>query len=283
MTATTDLSPHAVKVIAVASGKGGVGKTHVSVNLAYQLARKGKRVLLLDADLGLANVDILLGLRPTRNLSHVLAGECALRDIVMDGPGGMSVIPAAAGIKRMAELGAAEHASIVQAFSSFRDEFDVLVIDTAAGISDSVVSFSRASQHVLVVVNDEPTSLADAYGLIKVLNRDAGITRFKVLCNKVDSERQARNVFARLQEVADRFLDVVIEYAGQIPRDEFVQRALARQRVVSELFPATDAALAFKRLADVAEQWELPDGPRGQIEFFAERLLPASGASGLSW
>lgn len=283
MTATTDHSLHAVKVIAVASGKGGVGKTHVSVNLAYQLARKGKRVLLLDADLGLANVDILLGLRPTRNLSHVLAGECELRDIVMAGPGGVSVIPAAAGIKRMAELGAGEHASIVQAFSSFRDEYDVLVIDTAAGISDSVVSFSRASQHVLVVVNDEPTSLADAYGLIKVLNRDAGITRFKVLCNKVDSERQARNVFARLQEVADRFLDVVIEYAGLIPRDEFVQRALARQRVVSELFPATDAALAFKRLADVVEQWELPDGPRGQIEFFAERLLPASGAAGLSW
>lgn len=280
---TQDQATHAVKVIAVTSGKGGVGKTHVSVNLAYQLARKGKRVLLLDADLGLANVDILLGLRPTRNLSHVLAGECELRDIVMTGPGGLSVIPAAAGIKRMAELGASEHASIVQAFSSLRDEYDVLVIDTAAGISDSVVSFSRASQHVLVVVNDEPTSLADAYGLIKVLNRDAGITRFKVLCNKVDSERQARSVYARLQEVADRFLDVVIEYAGLIPRDEFVQRALARQRVVCELFPATEAALAFKRLADVADQWEMPDGPRGQIEFFAESLVPASGATGLSW
>lgn len=275
-----------VKVIAVASGKGGVGKTHVSVNLAYQLARKGKRVLLLDADLGLANVDILLGLRAGKNLSHVISGECTLREVLLEGPGGMSVVPAASGVKRMADLGSTDHATIIQAFSSLRDEFDVMIIDTAAGISDSVVSFSRASQHMLVVVNDEPTSLADAYGLIKVLNRDAGITRFRVLCNKMDSEHQGRQVFAKLKEVADRFLDVVLEYAGLVPRDEFVQRALQRQRLISEIFPGSDAAQAFMRLADLVDTWPAPTQAAGHLEFFGERVAeaaPSSASPGLSW
>jgi len=276
-----------VKVVAVASGKGGVGKTHVSVNLAYQLTRLGKRVLLLDADLGLANVDILLGLRTTRNLSHVLSGECDIRDVLVEGPGGMSVIPAASGLKHMADLGSTENAAIIQAISSLRDAFDVMIIDSAAGISDSVVSFSRASQHMLVVVNDEPTSLADAYGLIKVLNRDAGITRFRVLCNKMDSEHQGRQVFAKLKEVGDRFLDVVLEYAGLIPRDEFVQRALQRQRLISELFPGADAAQAFARLAEQVDAWPAVTRPSGNLEFFGERLVEApavpAGNPGLSW
>jgi flagellar biosynthesis protein FlhG len=272
-----------VKVIAVTSGKGGVGKTNVSVNLAVQMARRGRKVLLMDADLGLANVDILLGLRPVRNLSHVLSGECSLRDILVSGPANLSIIPAASGIKYMAEMGASEHAAIVQGFSDIKDDFDVMIIDTAAGISDSVVTFSQASQHVIVVVTDEPTSLADAYGLIKVLYRDAGIKSFKVLCNMVDSDRQARSVFKRLYDVAERFLDVHLEYVGQVPRDTFLQKAVARQRVVSELYPATESSLAFKRLASVVEQWHMPAGPRGHIEFFIERLFPIPEALGVAW
>lgn len=272
-----------VKVIAVTSGKGGVGKTNVSVNLAVQLARKGRKVLLMDADLGLANVDILFGLRPERNLSHVLAGECTLRDILMAGPHGMSIIPAASGIKRMAELGPNEHAAIVQGFSSIADDFEVLIIDTAAGISDSVVTFSQASQEVLVVVTDEPTSLADAYGLIKVLNRDANVTKFKLLCNMVDSDRQAKAVFKRLNDVAERFLDVRMEYVGFIPRDTFLQKAVARQRVVSEVYPATESSLAFKKLANTVDNWAMPEGPRGHIEFFIERLFPRPEVVGMAW
>lgn len=272
-----------VKVIAVTSGKGGVGKTNVSVNLAVQLAHKGRRVLLMDADLGLANVDILLGLRPERNLSHVIAGECSLRDIMMTGPARLSIIPAASGIKRMAEMGPAEHAAIVQGFSSLTDDFDVMIIDTAAGISDSVVTFSQASQEVLVVVTDEPTSLADAYGLIKVLNRDAKINHFRVLCNMVDSDRQARNIFKRMHDVAERFLSVQLSYAGYIPRDPFLQKAVARQRVVSEVYPATESSLAFKKLAYTVDNWAMPTGPRGHIEFFIERLFPAPEPVGMTW
>jgi len=275
-----------VKVIAVASGKGGVGKTHVSVNLAYQLARMEKRVLLLDADLGLANVDILLGLRAGRNLSHVISGEAALSDILLQGPGGLSVVPAASGIKRMADLGPADHARIIQAFSALRNDVDVMIIDTAAGISDSVVSFSRASQHMLVVVNDEPTSMADAYGLIKVLQRDAGITRFRVLCNRMNSEHQGRQVFAKLKEVADRFLDVVLEYAGMVPNDPFIQRALQRQRIISEIFPGSEAAKAFMRLAELVETWPTPSQPAGHLAFFGDRVAEAmstSSEAGSSW
>lgn len=272
-----------VQVIAVASGKGGVGKTNVSINLACQLARRGRRVLLMDADLGLANVDILLGLRPTLNLSHVMAGECDLADILMPGPFGISVIPAASGIKRMAEMPPSQHAALVQSLSSLEDNYDVLVVDTAAGIADSVVTFSRASQHVLVVVTEEPTSLADAYGLIKVLNRDAGISRFKVVCNMVSSEARARQVFQRLCDVAERFLDVRLDLAGAIPRDEFLLKAVARQRAVSELYPATESVQAFKQLADVAERWPTPVVPGGHIEFFFERLLPRDSEVSLAW
>lgn len=274
---------HPVQVIAVTSGKGGVGKTNVSVNLACQLARRGRKVLLMDADLGLANVDILLGVRPQRNLSHVIAGECSLRDILVTGPFGLSLIPAASGIKRMAEMSPGQHATLVQAFSSLEDDYDVLVVDTAAGISDSVVTFSRASQHVLVVITEEPTSLADAYGLIKVLNRDAGISDFKVVCNMVGSDVQARKMFERLCAVAERFLDVRLAFVGAIPRDEFLLKAVARQKPVSELYPATESVQAFKRLADAVDGWPAMASPRGHIEFFFERLLPAANDVSMAW
>ncbi len=262
-----------VKVIAVSSGKGGVGKTNVSVNLACQLARRNRRVLLLDADLGLANVDIMLGLRPKWNLSHVLDGQCAIQDIVLPGPSGISIIPAASGVKKMAELGGEQHGAIVAALSELRDDYDVLVVDTAAGISDSVITFSRASQYVVVVVTDELTSMADAYALIKVMSRDAGIKRFKVLRNMVDSHDQARDGFERLNEVAQRFLDVTLEYAGFIPRDRFLVKADAQQQVVSELYPGADASLAFRKLAEKVDKWPVPEGPSGNLEFFVDRML----------
>lgn len=270
----------AVKVVAVTSGKGGVGKTNVSVNLACQLARAGRKVLLLDADLGLANVDIMLGLRPKWNLSHVLAGDCGIDDILLTGPNGIHIIPAASGIKKMAELGPEQHGVIVRSLSALSEHYDVLVVDTAAGIADSVVSFSKASQHVLVVVTDELTSMADAYALIKVLNRDAGIRRFKILRNMVDSQQQAREGFNRLDEVARRFLDVNLEYCGYVPRDPFLIKADARQQAVSELYPGAESSLAFRRLAETVDRWEMPSGPSGNIEFFMERLLEEQSSAG---
>ncbi len=264
---------HPVQVVAVTGGKGGVGKTNVSINLSVCLAGMGRRVALLDADLGLANIDVLLGLRPKQNLEDVLAGECSLIDIMLTGPGGIRIIPASSGTQRMTMLGAMEHAGLIHAFSSISDQIDVLVIDTAAGISDSVISFVRASQEILVVVCDEPSSITDAYALIKLLNKDYGVDRFRVVANMTRTTQEGRNLFNKLTQVTDRFLDVTLQYVGSIPFDEAVRKAVQRQRPVVELSPRSKAALAFKQLAEKVDLWPLPSTPRGHLEFFVERLV----------
>lgn len=266
-------SVHPVQVVAITGGKGGVGKTNVAINLSVCLAGMGRRVALLDADLGLANIDVLLGLRPKRNLENVLAGECSLTDIMLTGPGGIRIIPASSGTQQMTMLGAMQHAGLIHAFSEISDQIDVLIVDTAAGISDSVVSFVRAAQEVLIVVCDEPSSITDAYALIKLLNKDYGVDRFRVVANMTRSVQEGRNLFNKLTQVTERFLDVTLQYVGNIPFDESVRKAVQRQRAVVELSPRSKAALAFKQLAEKVDLWPLPSSARGHLEFFVERLV----------
>jgi flagellar biosynthesis protein FlhG len=270
--AVTDPDP--VQVIAVTGGKGGVGKTCVAINLAAALAAQHNRVLLLDGDLGLANTDVQLGLAPRFTLEHVLDGRCTLEEAIIDTPAGFKLIPAAAGVARMAGLGTTEHLGLVQAFSHLSCALDVLLIDTAAGISDSVLQFSQAAQHVLVVLRDEPASLADAYATVKVLHRMHGVQRFKILANMSQETGSGEVLFRKLQRVTDRFLDVVLEYAGEIPEDRFVRTAICTQRSVFTAFPSAAASRAFTRLAQRTRKWEAVAGPRGNIEFMMERLLP---------
>ena len=210
------------QVIAVTGGKGGVGKSNVSINLSIQLAEMGRRVVLLDADLGLANIDVLLGITSKRNIADVISGECSLRDILVDGPKGIKVVPASSGTQKMVSLNNLEHAGMINAFSELSNDLDVLVIDTAAGISEGVVSFLRASQEVIVVVCDEPTSITDSYALIKLLNRDYGMYRFRVLANMVKTQEEVRHLYSKLAHVTERFLDVALQYVGCIPFDETV-------------------------------------------------------------
>src|SRR5690606_13060469 len=272
-------SMHPVQVIAVTGGKGGVGKTNVSVNLSMALADLGRRVMLMDADLGLANVDVLLGLTPKRTLADVINGECDLKDVLVQGPGGIRIVPAASGTQSMVQLSPVQHAGLIQAFSDISDNLDVLVIDTAAGIGDGVVSFVRAAQEVLVVVCDEPTSITDAYALIKLLNRDYGMNRFRVLANMAHSPQAGRNLFAKLTKVTDRFLDdVALQYLGAVPYDESVRKAVQTQRAVYEAFPRSKCSLAFKAIAQKVDSWPLPANPRGHLEFFVERLVQPSTA-----
>ncbi len=262
-----------MKVIAVSGGKGGVGKTNVSLNTAIALAYQGKRVLVLDADLGLANVDVMLGLRVQRNLSHVLSGECELDEVIIEGPAGIKIIPATSGTQSMVDLTPAEHAGLIRAFSEMRTECDVLIVDTAAGISDMVLSFTRAAQDVLLVVCDEPASITDCYALMKLLSRDHEVFKFKVVANMVRSPREGQQLFAKLTKVSDRFLDVALELVGVIPFDENVRKSVRKQKAIIDAFPDSPASIAFRSLASKIIQWPVPTQPSGHLEFFIEKLL----------
>jgi flagellar biosynthesis protein FlhG len=260
-------------VFAVASGKGGVGKTNVAVNLGVALAQQGRTTALLDADLGLANVDILLGLHPRYNLSHVINGTHTLEEILVEGPCGLKIVPAASGIQKMADLTEAQQAGLIRAFSSLHLPLDVLIVDTAAGISSTVVNFARACQEIVVVVCDEPASLADSYAFIKLLNRDYRLFRFQILCNQVQVASQGRQLYEKLCRATDRYLDVTLNYFGSVPKDEAVVKAVQMQQPVVSAFPQSPAAVALKSLARKIEQWPMADAPSGQLEFFVERMI----------
>jgi flagellar biosynthesis protein FlhG len=267
-----------VQVIAVSGGKGGVGKSNVAVNLSIALAELRRRVVLLDADLGLANVDVLLGIKATHTLADVLAGTHALRDVLVTGPAGLRIVPASSGVQRMAELSASEHAGLINAFNELSDQVDVLVIDTAAGISDTVVSFVRAANEVIIVVCDEPSSITDAYALIKLLNKEYGMQRFRVVANMTRTPQEGLSMFNKLNGVCERFLDVTLQFVGQVPFDESVRKAVQKQKAILEFAPNCKAAQALRQIAQQVDQWPLPSSPTGRLEFFVERLLQAANS-----
>ncbi|AIF98164.1 cobyrinic acid a,c-diamide synthase [Alteromonas australica] len=262
-----------IKVIAVTGGKGGVGKTNITLNTAIAMAKQGKRVMVLDADLGLANVDVMLGLRVEKNLSHVLSGECTLDEVLVTGPHGIKIAPATSGTQSMAELSPTEHAGLIRAFSELRSQIDVLIVDTAAGISDMVLSFSKASQDIMVVVCDEPTSLTDAYALIKILNREHGVFRFKIVANMVRDVREGQELFSKLSKVTGRFLDVALELVATVPFDENIRKAVRKQTSIVDAYPSSPAAVAIGQLANKALSWPIPAQPGGHLEFFIEQLV----------
>ena len=262
-----------VKVIAVTAGKGGVGKSNVSVNLAVALAQLNKSVMLLDADLGLANVDIMLGLHTKYNLSHVIQGTCHLSDIILHGPCGIRVIPAASGTEFMTQLSHAEHAGIIDAFNELTDDLDYMIIDTAAGISDTVLSFTRSSQELIVVVCDEPTSLTDAYALIKVMSKRYEWSHFHILANMVRNLKDGRDLFNKLYKVSEQFLDVQLDYLGAIPFDEHVHQAVKKQKPVLIAYPDSSASASLRELAEGVSNWPFKPLLGGNTSFFLERLV----------
>ncbi len=263
-----------VRTLAVTGGKGGVGKTNVSVNLSVALAGMGQRTLLLDADLGLANVDLLLGLSPQRTLADLVAGRCELDDVILEGPAGVMVVPAASGRRHMAELRPAEHAGLVNVFNDLQRELDMLVIDTAAGITDSVLTFCQAAQDAVVVVCDEPASITDAYALIKVLARERGVDRVQVVANMVRTPQEGRGLHDKLSRVCERFIgDVSLNYLGAIPQCDWLRMAVQRQQAVVTAYPGSPSARALLDIARRVSRWQAPTAPRGHVEFFVERML----------
>lgn len=265
------------RVLAVASGKGGVGKTNVTANLGAALANRGHAVTLLDADLGLANLDILLNLNPRVNLGHVLRGEAAPTDAVVEVTRGLRVIPGASGIEAMADLGDRERVALLASLAPITADQDFVLIDAAAGIGRNVLHLCRAAGEILLVTDPEPTSLTDAYGLAKVLwSRDP---RFgvRLVVNSVGSEVEGRAVHSKLEEVAARFLGARLFYLGCILRDECVGRAARRQLTFVTAYPRSPASRCVEALAEAL----LGMAPleNGGAQGFWRRLLASDGGS----
>lgn len=262
-----------VQVIAVTGGKGGTGKTSIAINLAQALANAGRRTLLLDADLGMANIDVLLGLEAYHTLFDVLYGPCRLEDIILTGTENLQVIPAASGVSQLANLGQQECAGLVRAFSDLREPLEMLVVDTATGISASVASFCSAASEIIVVACNEPAALRDTAAQIRVLFSEYGVTRFRILANMVDSAHEGQELFRGMLDQFTNNLDFTLSYAGYIPADDQLRRAVALHQPVVNAFPRSRSAMALNNLAKRVSHWPQPQHAGGHLEFFVERLV----------
>ncbi len=267
-----------VKVITVTGGKGGVGKSSICANLAVAMSMLGRRVMVLDGDLGLANIDVMFGLQPKLTLADVIHKDKTLEDIIMPGPEGVAVIPGASGLSDMVNLSSAHHVGIVNAFAGLNTDIDTLLVDTAAGISDGVLRFAEAAQEVLIVVCDESMSITDAYAIMKVLSTERGVTNFRIVTNMTRAGGDGTRLFEKLTRVTDRFLDITLSHAGSVPYDDRVWRSVQLQVPLMTAFPGSMAASALKKLAIAADKWVIPSVARGNIEFFVDRLLQSGGS-----
>ena len=266
-----------VRVISVTSGKGGVGKTSVTVNLAVALARLGRQVLIWDADLGLANVDILLGLNSQYNINHLLNGDKTLEEIIIEGPEGVKIMPASSGIQEMAALSEGQKVRLLNEFDHYNLDLDFLLIDTGAGVSSNVMYFNMAAQECIIVVTPEPAPITDAYALIKIMTTKYHAKRFKILMNIVSSAEEAKAVFTLLASIADKHLDSIsLDYLGYIPRDEYISRSIKRQRALLDLYPSSESSKFFNDLAERLINSPMNSNLDGNIKFFWQRLFRSS-------
>lgn len=262
----------ATQIIGVASGKGGVGKTTVSVNLAVMLASMGKKVMIFDADLGLANAQLALGCRTPFNFSHVLSGEKTLSEIVIEGPMGVKLVPGASGIQHMASLNQMQTASIIQAFSEIDEELDYFVVDLAAGLSDTVMTFLCACQHRFIVLKNEPSSIADAYGTIKVMIQDYQLGNIGLIPNSVSSQDEGERLYGSINSVIQNFLGSRVDYLHSITQDEMVLRAIKASQPLVSFAPSSIATRDFKALSKIVTNLDSNASLSGGLQFFIERL-----------
>ncbi len=262
------------KVISVASGKGGVGKTNVVANLGLAFTQLGKEVLILDADLGLANIDVLLGLTSRFTIEHLLNRERRFSEILIKGPGGMSIIPASSGVLELVDLSQSQKLFLLTEFDQYADRVDVLLIDTGAGISSNVLYFNMAAQESIIIVTPEPTSITDAYALIKILSARHLKKNFMILINQVSGAQEAKEVFEKINRVVDRFLgSLSLDYLGFIPYDESILKAVKYQKAVLEIYPRSPSSKSFKELAKSICEKPIRDKGNGNVQFFWKKLL----------
>jgi len=266
----------ATRVFSITSGKGGVGKTAVVANTAVLLAKMGKRVLILDADLGLANIDVVFGLAPSHNLNHFFAGDCDLRSILVEGPMGTKILPAGSGVQRFTRLDSQQKMRLLEALDSMHNDFDFVLIDTEAGISENVTYFTTAAHEILVITTPEPTAITDAYALMKLLSNQYHEKHFNLIVNFIKNEEEALDVYRKLTMVANRYLDISIDYMGSIPTDKQMIDAIRKQQVMVQLYPESKTSAAFEALAKNLLQESQSLEAKGSIQFFWKRLLDFS-------
>jgi flagellar biosynthesis protein FlhG len=266
-------------VFAVTSGKGGVGKTNIVGNLAIAYQRMKKKVLIFDADLGLANIDIIFGINPKYTIEDVIKGEKELSQIIAKGPEGVAIIPASSGVQELSHLTEGHKINLLNEFDLLNKMYDILLIDTGAGISSNVLYFNLAAQDRIVVVTPEPTSITDAYALIKVMFKQHGIKNFTLLMNMVKNESEAVSVYKHLSRVIEKFMgSISLDYAGYIPYDKHIQESVNRREPVTCCYPQSASSQSFKQLAEYL--FNQSDGKHhdGSIKFFWKKLMV--GATG---
>lgn len=263
-----------VRTIAVASGKGGVGKTNITANLAIGFSKLNKKVMVFDADLGLSNIDVVLNLPTKYNIRHLFNGEKRLKDLVVEGPSGIKVLPASSGIQELTELDEFQRLRLIEEFEAYDDAVDYLLIDTSSGISSNVAFFCMAAQEIIIVTSAEPTAMTDAYALMKVLFTKYQEKKFKVLLNNVKDEKEATDVFDRLSRAAEKFLSISLDYLGYVPHDSLLQKAVRQQKALIEIYPGSEAARSIMKIAQKISV-ENNNHIKGTLQFFLGGLLKA--------
>lgn len=265
-----------VKVIAIAGSKGGIGKTNIAVNLAIAFAENRKKVILLDGDFGLANVHVLLGLKNKKNIADFFDDKVELEELLLEGPKGIKIIPAANGVEKMTALSTLQHSGFINSFCSLTTEVDVLIIDTASGISNQVINLLKASQEIIIAVGNEPASINDTYSLIKLMRENHGVRRFYILANMTGNSAEGQELFNKLNKFCTQFLDVILQFDGCIPYDTLLKRAILQQQAVIESYPDSRSAAAFRQLCKKIMNRKTDHGAKDEVCFFMEKLMAAN-------
>lgn len=269
------------RVISVTSGKGGVGKTNIVGNLALAFSAMGQRVLIIDADLGLANIDIIFNVHPEFNIGHVISGEKQLKDIVVTTDDGIRIIPAGSGLSGLAELTEGQKLNLLSEFESYDDVADIVLIDTGAGISSNVIYFNLAADECIIIVTPEPTSITDAYAMIKVMATQHGAKHFKLLVNMADESKEAKRVFFTIHQAADKFLKgIVIEYLGFIPADKCLKQAVINRKTVVTAYPGSESSRSLKKVARMMLSSPLRQPGNGSVRFFFKQFMESGDGQG---
>lgn len=265
------------RIIAVSSGKGGVGKTNVVVNLALTMARQNRRVLILDADLGLANIDVVMGITPRFNLQHVISGQKTIREIVVPGEFGVQIISGGSGLADLANLSEEQRDLLIASLAELESMADVLLVDTGAGIGANVLQFILAAQELIIVTTPEPTAITDAYSLIKVVSRLSSDVSLKLLVNQVRTAQEADEIANNITGVAKRFLHLDVGSYGSLPYDTNLIKAVRRQVPVTVAYPNSPSAFAFGALAARVWNEDMPGmhNKPGLLNFFRRIVKPA--------